>query len=1664
MRKGKLFTGKAWKRMVRILSCIVVFCTTYALILPAITQEAQAYCGSSEHKHTEQCYKEILSCTREEHVYSEECFDADGSLICTLEEHTHSDECYRELLECTEEEHTHSLECFSDPEADKETEEDWKKTVPDEDALKDKSDTEKVLMIAESQKGCRESEKNYVVENETEKKGITRYGQWDEDPYEDWAGAYARFVLHYAGIETAEAKKHTSDWLEQLHDKGELKAAEEAEAGDVLFVYDEKDQLKAGIVSEVKDGTVKAWMGDWDNQVQEKTFSKTDVDVHSVWKAIQKEESTDPEQPEEPTDPEVPTEDEQKPEEDPKADEKKPAEEPKDEETVVTYDFTQEVEAEDGARIKVSWNEGTFETEDVVFQAKKVELTEEENAEMDSHLDSSQEYYVRVYDLSFYNRGDLELEKIEPSLPVNVEITFPEIQNDETVKIGDSAGVFHFNENGTLDILEDKTGNIETNTEDETGIHKVTENSAEFTVDSFSKFAFPYSNVSDDQWYMVENADAINTAINQNWTYIRLKRNLFNQGSQVIVSSGKNIVLDLDGFALENNAQSAIKVEQGGKLVITNRAETKENGTTSAHWGPLNVDNNNDNVALNSKDYISYKDENGTQKKVENAGIITTKGGSQAAIEVYDSGSTLEIQRGVGITSDNGSGIKAYDASIVTLGDCYVCHNKQSGVILHEGPTLNVNDGAVISMNDGAAGGGIYADSTRSGYEKKSSTVYLNENSLISYNSADLGGGICIGENKEFCDKEAHDTTGFETANTTQYSKLLMSGGTIVGNIARIHEGGGIALRFNSGARGVLKGGVIKNNQALNNGYNHGNIGGAKDWGGGGVFASQGTFLWMPNGADITGNKSDGLGGGLTGCSTGKIILDPSLNIYNNTAEGTGRTHGSDKQKDVEYLNEKGNTYKHDNWKGADIFGAEKTQVTGPVEADFEGLAGANVVRGSDGATIRSDDWLVLENLNKSGSADKHDLLITGNSSTTHGGGVLINGWLVTGASELKMFGDDIGLTASKKLQNVDGQSATATRRFNFKVTDNPDGDTILSTGYVDGSGNITFSNRLVVNPEEILTQGLGVNNTTTLDYYLSEVEEKTSTVKFDKTTYKLHFTIKCTSSTTVSIPYWNPETEAFETKSVTIEEYQIDSLQVSERQNTSSDFGNPVSVQITGTPKSVDLRTILNHSATFTNTLIDKQKISVEKKWGDQANHSNDFVTVYLKRYLKEEGQSPETAVIVKAVTLNSNRYRGTAQLPSGVTREYTGTGIWKKSWDEDFQVVLGNTEYVYLVEEECSNHLYAGTATSTVDITYENTPGTSQVDALVPVSTMTQGSDYYIISPFENKMLNVSGYTRDNGWWITPNHIVDVKKIENVDGDVVAYNIPSNIDTYKIRYSNFGTGGKTYGGLTVHPGGDTNEGWIYYHDDGSGLVISYNTNYESSNTKGYRLSNDYLQINVNDGWQDVTYSSSTKSFGTREKNDGQGVRLYQKGKVTVSSGSTTGGSANQSFVITNNKAPDVKFTLNVIKEDSEDNTKLLPGAEFKLSRIEGVNTTVLRFTGSTGSYIALADGDPAQGTEIVVTDASGKISISNLPIGIYELEETKAPDGYTLPHDAADRKLQIDINGESTELDPTNLSFTKEITNTLLTYELPETGSAGTKIYTATGTILLLTCLLYT
>lgn len=142
-----------WYRIVTTLAVVVVFVTTYMLILPAITMENKAECGITEHKHDANCYsshyekEKELACTTDSlgvhkhtdacydaehklicgyadfviHEHDASCYDKDGNLVCTIPEHKlhqHTPECYQmqKQLVCTQEEsvgHTHTEECYT---------------------------------------------------------------------------------------------------------------------------------------------------------------------------------------------------------------------------------------------------------------------------------------------------------------------------------------------------------------------------------------------------------------------------------------------------------------------------------------------------------------------------------------------------------------------------------------------------------------------------------------------------------------------------------------------------------------------------------------------------------------------------------------------------------------------------------------------------------------------------------------------------------------------------------------------------------------------------------------------------------------------------------------------------------------------------------------------------------------------------------------------------------------------------------------------------------------------------------------------------------------------------------------------------------------------------------------------------------------------------------------------------------------------------------------------------------------------------------------------------------------------------------------------------------------------------------------------------------------
>lgn len=333
---------KAWQKAVMCLAAIVVFCTAYALILPAITLEQDTICGQEAHTHSDACYstkstlicefpeqpahthteacyaeEQILTCTGE-HGHTEACYETERRLACGMEEtegHAHTGECYEteRVLRCGKEEHIHTEMCYpaeetapssaeergepdtaeippeSDPNADLETREDWEAALEAVELTGDWA--EDVLAIAESQLGYAESTRNFLVDDTGSVRGYTRYGAWYGDPYGGWCAMFASFCLHYAEVRDFPLDADCGAWIETLskepyalyHEAGTYTP----EPGDLVF-FDWNNNHSAdhvGIVAEVVPATekepekLKTIEGNSDNQVRYETYFLSDGSV-----------------------------------------------------------------------------------------------------------------------------------------------------------------------------------------------------------------------------------------------------------------------------------------------------------------------------------------------------------------------------------------------------------------------------------------------------------------------------------------------------------------------------------------------------------------------------------------------------------------------------------------------------------------------------------------------------------------------------------------------------------------------------------------------------------------------------------------------------------------------------------------------------------------------------------------------------------------------------------------------------------------------------------------------------------------------------------------------------------------------------------------------------------------------------------------------------------------------------------------------------------------------------------------------------------------------------------------------------------------------------------------------------------------------------------------
>ena len=394
------------------------------------------------------------------------------------------------------------------------------------------------------------------------------------------------------------------------------------------------------------------------------------------------------------------------------------------------------------------------------------------------------------------------------------------------------------------------------------------------------------------------------------------------------------------------------------------------------------------------------------------------------------------------------------------------------------------------------------------------------------------------------------------------------------------------------------------------------------------------------------------------------------------------------------------------------------------------------------------------------------------------------------------------------------------------------------------------------------------------------------------------------------------------------------------------------------------------------------------------------------MLRDLKENNKAnPET---VKIVTLN-------AQNNQGPDLE----GVWEYTWKDLPTTDNSGKEYEYWVSESSSAQGYV--TSIKVDVSENQSAPTEEYvpqDAWIPAESVDDGKDYILVYEADNKVLNKTNST-ENGYVVRSENTGSVSGFMENRENIPNYTNIGNAEILKGadkrnhgRFLQASSGS----GFLVALGGNQGQGLQYLssnYDDMLGFDI------QSGVTKLYRWNSDY-------GPDNVTFSNG--SFGTSYK-QGTNVpkaKLYTRGQIWVKQTGQVSTPGNIEITITNTK---ISNRLTITKYN-DDKSLTLPNAKFELY-------TDQTCTQKVGEY---------------TTASNGKIEITDLSGSQYWLKEVEAPDGYELPENPV---MEILFNNEGNA----SVSYAVDITNKAILYELPETGSAGTKVYTATGTILLLT-----
>ena len=871
-----------------------------------------------------------------------------------------------------------------------------------------------------------------------------------------------------------------------------------------------------------------------------------------------------------------------------------------------------------------------------------------------------------LFDISFYDAEGVE---IEPQSVVDVKIQLfdkSDTKNSNTEKSdaekSDSVRVAHFIEDKesaeeSMEIIEDADV-----TRDEDGSLSTT-----FQTESFSEYAFFGEGDVTDEASFRRAMEWAQTKETGKTRVVKLGDSFKVTGPETInVTQG--IQLDLNGntIKVDNGDHYFINVSNGGSLDIIDSSTKDHPGPTSTdlggEHGTTTYEYSKDNDAkletitftvTESKviDYLNGKTQDDIYTyTVTSHGAIVGSAGNKWSL--FTGPGNLSFNDGVVIAGNNNRAIYSNGSGtkVITLNDCYVVDHKaaqNAGAIYCDGGTINIHDGAIIAGNVAAwMGGGIVA-SNRATVNMDGGYVTNNtsKQDWITGKDVGAGGGLLIYE-----------------------SDFNMSGGYVTGNIAHI-GGGGIALdcanKGNQPTSATITGGHISSNSCVGTRGEGGGIGAygyftystttltiqgttdkvyitnnkvtnTQDWGGGGIFVASHVKAYL-FGTLITENMADGFGGGLGGCSTGRIINSESNGaaIFDNSADGGKRsTLSGGKNADSIYASQYAEKLYLKGKDGRnlfeDCFSALYTELystmLGGGREEWDGIIDGQRVTGQErrlkSAFLQALTAYPSEDAKASARAAAR-VYINGNYTNVHGGGIMCNGVTAFGDGNGEMeYPSALEITAKKVLKEGNSNATMKAGQFTFTIYEDADCTVPVTTGTNDVDGKITFEDYLRFD----LVEDKGPNITAGQEYkYQFYIKEDTITEDSDNlsilasdTIYRLDVTVvKTYKDQYYGEDYKFPRYKDLITK---VALYKKTSTGWSTANANCTVTGN-----LEASLEKVELQ-LSNGGALFTNTKEKPVDLYITKNWDgfkddkekQAAMDKVDYIEVELLRYKK--------------------------------------------------------------------------------------------------------------------------------------------------------------------------------------------------------------------------------------------------------------------------------------------------------------------------------------------------------------------------------------------------------------------------------------------------------------